>query len=400
VRSLLRRIIHEDPTFQKISFSIFIDRFGNGLLISVLTIYFSFHVGIGPARTALALSIGAAFALCFSIPAGHIIDLFGQKIVVILAMLVNGIAIFSLVYVKTFLELAIALTIDAIATVFSRNAQLTMIARISAPEKAAHNRAYTRSVSNLGIGLGTFGSGLALSLNSTFAYRTVISLDAVTFLIAALLYFRVPYLKPTLSAKESFDWTIFKDHRYIKAVLMSTIANIHFVVQNVGLPIWVVKYTHAPRWWVAALFIINTASIVLFQVKVSKFNQPLNKSFKTYFYSALLLFIACALYATAAGPSAKIAALVLTLGMAAQVIAEMFISMIHWNLSFDLADPTRQASYYGIWNVGTSLTDIIGPSIITFAIVSGQKVGWLLVGVGFVINSLAYKFIIKGEIKN
>jgi hypothetical protein len=61
--SWLSKVIHEDPIIRKVALASLIDRFGNGLLISVLVIYFSFTVGLGPHKTALALSIGAALGI-------------------------------------------------------------------------------------------------------------------------------------------------------------------------------------------------------------------------------------------------------------------------------------------------------------------------------------------------
>ena len=166
------------------------------------------------------------------------------------------------------------------------------------------------------------------------------------------------------------------------------------MVQNIGIPIWVVKYTHAPRWWVSTLLLLNTAAVVLFQIKVSKRSKPLTDSANQYIFSGALLAGACSLYAFAQGPSARIASLLLMLGMALHVTAELIISMIHWRISFDLADASRQGAYYGLWTFGNGLSEIIGPSFVTFALVIMGKSGWALLALMFVINVSLYKVII------
>jgi len=97
--SRLSKLIHEDPIIRKVSAASLIDRFGNGLLTSILVIYFSFVEGLGPSMTALALSIGAAAGLIMTIPAGHIVDRVGQRTVVVWSMTANGLAIFALIFV-------------------------------------------------------------------------------------------------------------------------------------------------------------------------------------------------------------------------------------------------------------------------------------------------------------
>lgn len=390
----ISKIIHEDPIIRKVSAASLIDRFGNGLLMSVLVIYFSFVEGLGPHKTALALSIGAAAGLVMTIPAGHVVDRIGQRAVVVWSMTANGIAIFALIFVHSFIWLTIAFAADSISNVFSRNGQLTLIARVGTPETSARNRAYTRSVNNLGIGLGSLGAGIALAINSPTGYKVTIALNAATFLIGALIYRTVPYFEPTLQEREKFDWTILKDGRYIAATIMASVTNIQFMVQNIGIPIWVVKYTDAPRWWVSALLLLNTTAVVLFQVKISKRSKPLSESAGQYFLSGFLLAGACALYALAEGPSAQIASGLLLLGMVLHVIAELLLAMIHWQISFDLADSSRQGAYYGIWTFGNGLSEIIGPSLVTFALVSMGKSGWALLAAMFLVNVSLYRYIV------
>lgn len=390
----ISRLIHEDPVIRKVSAASLIDRFGNGLLMSVLVIYFSFVEGLGPSKTALALSIGAAAGLIMTIPAGHVVDRIGQRAVVVFSMTTNGIATLSLIFVHSFSWLAVAFAADSVSNVFSRNGQLTLIARVGTPENSARNRAYTRSINNLGIGLGSLGAGIALSINSGEAYRIVIVLNALSFFIGALIYRTVPYFEPTLRERESFDWSIFRDGRYIAATLMAAVTNIQFMVQNIGIPIWIVKYTDAPRWWVSTLLLLNTASVVLFQMKVSKRSKPLNESANQYLFSGLLLALACLLYAFAEGPSAQIASLLLLLGMGLHVIAELLLAMIHWQISFELADSNRQGAYYGIWTFGNGLSEIIGPSLVTFALVSMEKYGWAVLALMFLVNSSLYRAIV------
>jgi MFS family permease len=395
--SWLNKVIHEDPIIRKVSLASLIDRFGNGLLISVLVIYFSFTVGLGPHKTALALSLGAAAGLICTIPAGHIVDRVGQRSVVVLSMLANGIAIMSLVFVHSFIWLTICFAADSIANVFSRNAQQTLIARVGDSRTNPRNRAYTRSINNLGIGLGSLGAGIALAINSSFGYQVAIILDGCTFLAGAYIYSLVPRFPPTLKEREKFDWSIFKDGRYLAATFMAAVTNIQFVVQNVGIPIWVVKYTDAPRWWVSTLLLLNTAAVVAFQMKVSKRTKPLKDSANQYLFTGVLLAAACLLYASAEGPSARVASLLLIVGMAIQVLAELIISMIHWQISFDLADESRQGAYYGIWTLGNGLSEIIGPSLVTFALVSLGKPGWALLALIFLLNTALFRVIVTSR---
>ena len=175
---------------------------------------------------------------------------------------------------------------------------------------------------------------------------------------------------------------------------MAAVTNIQFMIQNVGIPIWIVKYTEAPRWWVSTMLILNTAAVVAFQMKISRRTKPLKDSASQYLFSGFLLAGACGLYAFAEGPSARIASLMLLAGMALHVLAELIIAMIHWQISFDLAEESRQGAYYGIWTLGNGLSEIIGPTLVTFALVSLGKPGWGLLALLFIVNASLFKVIV------
>ncbi|MFM6841294.1 MAG: hypothetical protein ACKOVI_02590 [Candidatus Planktophila sp.] len=142
------------------------------------------------------------------------------------------------------------------------------------------------------------------------------------------------------------------------------------------------------------MLIFNTAAVVLFQMRVSKRTKPLKESANQYFFTGVLLAGACLLYALAEGPSAKLASVIFLVGMVLHVTAELIISMIHWQISFDLADESRQGAYYGIWTLGNGLSEIAGPVVVTYALVSLGKPGWALLAAMFMANSLLFRSIV------
>ena len=144
------------------------------------------------------------------------------------------------------------------------------------------------------------------------------------------------------------------------------------------------------------MLILNTAAVVIFQVRVSKRTKPLKDSANQYFFTGLLLAGACILYAFAEGPSARIASLIFIVGMGLHVCAELIIAMIHWQISFDLAEEERQGAYYGIWTLGNGLSEIVGPMVVTYALVSLGKPGWMALSAMFIANSLLFRVIVRG----
>jgi hypothetical protein len=68
IKAIVGNIVSPDPTVRKLTFANFINTFGNGAFHTVGIIYFSFVVGLGAQKVALAFTIGAAVSLAISVP--------------------------------------------------------------------------------------------------------------------------------------------------------------------------------------------------------------------------------------------------------------------------------------------------------------------------------------------
>jgi MFS family permease len=242
-----------------------------------------------------------------------------------------------------------------------------------------------RAVTNLGIGSGTLIAGIALAINTPAAYKTMIVADALSFLLAAIAYSRVPNIAPTLQEHEKFDWSVLKDHRYIIATALNGGLNLHFLIQNVAIPVWVVQETNAPRWMISGIMLLNTIAIVLFQVKTSKKADNLKAAAKLFQQASFYIAMASLIYALAHGVNAFVASIFMLLGMAVHIAGELYGSNAAWMIAMELADQRRQGVYQGIWSMGFGLTDMIGPSILVALVIGIGQLGWVILAIWFVL---------------
>ena len=391
-----QNVVSPDPLVRKITLSTFINTFGNGLFMTTGIIYFSLIVGLGAQKVALAFSLSGALSLLLSIPSGHLSDRYPPRLIAFLALIGMGFCAISLIFIQNWWLLLIVLSLDSIFEVFGQNSRMAMIARIGEGEERVRIRAYTRAVTNLGIAFGTVVAGFALAINTVFAYKSMIALDALTFFLAAFAYLRVPNVKPTLTASEKFDWSILSDFRYIKAMLLSGVMSMHFILQNIAIPVWIVKETNAPRWWVSVIMFINTIAVVLFQVRMSKGASTAEFGAKQFRRAGSYIAIACLLYGSAKGLEPAPAATILILAMVVHVIGELLASTGSWSIAFELADQNRQGAYQGLWRMGFGGMNVIGPSLVIFFAIGLGQIGWLIMaGIFILTGTLMSKVISK-----
>ena len=393
-RQSFENVVSPDPIVRKITLSTFINTFGNGLFMTTGIIYFSLVVGLGAQKVALAFSLSGALSLLLSVPSGHFADRYPPRLIASTALVGMGFCAFALIFIQNWWLLLTALSLDSIFEVFGQNARMAMIARIGEGEERVRIRAYTRAVTNLGIAFGTVIAGFALAINTPFAYKFMIALNSVTFFLAAVAYLRVPNVKPSLTNREKFDWAILKDYRYISAMLLSGVMSMHFILQNIAIPVWVVKETNAPRWWVSVIMFVNTIAVVLFQVRMSKGAANAEIGAKQFKKAGFYIAAACLFYGAAKGLNPYAASAVLIIAMLIHVVGELLASTGSWSIAFEMANQDRQGAYQGLWRMGFGGMNVIGPSLVIFFAIGLGQIGWVIMAFIFIITGLLMNRVI------
>lgn len=387
--SLAQRIVPTDPVLRTMSLSTFINTFGNGLFATVEVIYFTLIIGLSPAKVALALSIAGAISLLINIPAGHISDRFGPRNIAVLAMVLEGLAMSLLVFVDSYIPFLLLNILVGILGNISQTMRMATIASMGQGEARVTIRAYQRAITNFGISIGTVFAGIGLAINQKSGYQVLLLADALTFLLAGYVFKKLPFVAPSVDRGEPITFQALRDLRFIAATASNAINSLHFVLQSVAIPLWVVRDTNAPRWWVSVIMIVNTVGVTLFQVSASRGSGHVFAGALFYRRASFAVALACLFYASANGVSAVIACVLLVLAMAIHTYGELVGSAGSWSIGFGLADEKHQGQYQGVWSLSWGLGGAIGPAFVTaMAITLGQE-GWAILALIFVMNGIA-----------
>jgi MFS family permease len=393
---LIRKAIPQEPHLRILALSTFVNTFGNGLFMTVDVIYFTTIVGLSPAQVALAISIAGGLALTLSVPSGHIADRFGPRNISAIAVAAEGIAMAGLFFVHSYTPFLMIHIIMGMLGVVAQTTRMATIAKLGGEESRVRLRAYQRAVTNFGISVGTLFAGIGLAFNTEEGYKALLLGDAITFVIAGLLYMKLPFVEPTVERGEPFSFEAMKDKVFLGATLSNAFMSVHFVLQSVGIPLWVVRETNAPRWWVSVIMLMNTIAVMLLQVAASKGSATLFGGAKSYRLASYFISLACILYAYAHGVNAVIAALLLALGMASHIVGELIGSAGSWSIGFGLADENHQGQYQGVWGLSWGLSGTLGPSLVTALVIGMGISGWWILAVIFAINgTVMHKLVTK-----
>lgn len=378
-----RRLLPDAGTARTLAVATFVTTFGTGLFLVTSVLYFTRIVGLSASQVGIGLTISGAFGLAAGVPAGHLGDRIGPR--GLLVVLTVGVGVVEIGYLRISGFLAFVAVSSAV-TLLDRASGAVRSALIAGALPSAGRvraRAYLRAVTNLGISFGTLVGGIALHLDTPTAYRTMVVLDAVTFVAAGLVLLGVPAVRPTERRPGESRLPVLRDRSYLALAGLNAVLSLHYSLLDVAVPLWVVGHTKAPRALVAGVFLVNTVMCVLFQVRASRGTEDLAVAGRVQCRAGLLLLLACALFGLASGLPTWAAVVLLLAAAFTHVIGELLQAAGSWGIGYGLAPAHLQGQYQGVYNTGMSVAGMLAPVVLVELCVNGGLVGWLVLGLLF-----------------
>jgi hypothetical protein len=388
--ALRRRLLRPGPP-GLLALSQLTSTIGDGLYYVCSALYFTRIVGLSPAQFALGITVAATIAVLSGIPMGHLADRYGPRGVAIGLNVVAGAAIGSFLFTRSLAAFVVAATVYAVCSRGAQSARQALLAGLVDKLEVTRVRAYVISMLNVGLGIGAALGGLALLADTRTGYLAAFAVDAASFVAAAAVLSRLPSVPGTRTeGGRRAGLAVIRDRPYMVIAFINMILVLHFTLMDVALPLWVVEHTAAPRWMVAGVFVLNTAAVVAFQVRVARRIAGMGSAVRFVRSAGAFLLASCAVYAlSAAGSSAWLASALLLMAAALMVVGEMRQTVGTTEISFGLAPPGLYGQYQGLFGMGVTTAQAVGPILLTSLIVYGGSAGWLVLGGLFFAAGLA-----------
>ncbi|WP_063829420.1 MFS transporter [Streptomyces violens] len=365
-------------------------RVGDGLYYVCAALYFTRVVGLSPAEFGVGLSVAWTLGMVVGVPLGHVADRKGPRGTAVLLFAVAGLATGSYLFIHSLPLFILTACVYAICQHGGSAAQQALMAGLVDKERITETRAYMKATYNTGLSIGAAFGGLALVFDNRAAYMTAFAANALLFFASSFVLGRLPAVPPAAAEEGEPRLAVLRDRPYAVITLLNLILVLHGPLIDVALPLWIVQYTTAPKWLVSAMFVLNTVSVVLLQVRVARGVTDLAGATRFVLRSGFFMLAACAVFAlSAAGDSAWLAGAVMLVAYALLTWGEMMQSAGTWEISFGLAPPGKYGQYQGFFGIGMTGAEILGPIVLTFLIIYGGPLGWLVLGAALLIASVA-----------
>ena len=366
-----------------------INTYGTGLIITAMTLYAIKVVHLSTERAGLALTIAGLVGLLASMPMGRLADRRGPRDVARLAMLVLGLAAAGYVFfAHSFVSYLLVAIVDGSALSSSNTANVALLRRVGGAN-ATTFRSQAYAVTNLGISLGVATCGVAIELNTVAAYRALFLGNALSCLVGVVVLSLLPDFEPLPGAHKESPLAALKDRPFVAYSLLSGGMYVQYLVLGLLVPVWVVYHTSAPRWSAAAFMVINTVIVVLFQVRVGKTVQTVRQGGAAFRRAGVIFLVSCSAMGLATGLPAWGALLLLVGAVVLHTYGELWQSSGMFAIDFGLAPPHAQGQYQGLVGMANFAGQALSPLVLVGLVLSGGRLGFVLLGVWFVLLGLA-----------
>lgn len=392
---LVARGFIPDTRSQRIlALATFVNMVGSGVFMVSAALFFTRSVGLSVAQVGLGMGIAAVVGLFAGVPVGHVADRRGPREVYLLMLCLQGVAMAALIVVHSFWLFVAALCVGELARAAGAAARGPLVRAVGGTQLARY-RAYLRSVANLAGSAAAVVAGFALQVDTRPAYLALIAGNAVSFVACAAIIAALPALPPVPAPAAASPWAVLRDRGYVAVTALDGIMSIHHQVLLFALPLWIVGYTDAPRWLIGTAALVNTALVVLLQVRASRGVEDSATAATVMRRSGVAFLVGMAAMAAAAGLPGRLAVAAIVAGICVHTVGELWHAAGSLELRFSLAPAHAQGQYSGLFGFGSGLANVVAPSVLALLCITWGVPGWLLLGGIFVAVGLVVPLVVR-----
>ncbi|MBQ0863820.1 MFS transporter [Streptomyces sp. RK75] len=380
---------------------------GIGLFMASSMAFFTRQVGLSAGEVGAGLAAAGAVAIGVTLVAGELADRIGPRRVLATLYAARAVCCVAYGFVSTFWEF-MAVTLFALAADRSGPPvlQALVAATVPVPLERTTLLAVINVVRNCGLGLGAVAAGVALVSDTLVAYQLTLGVIGAAFVGGAVLVLRVPAGgRPARSPKNAADddgkrarpvRSVLPYPRYLVLTMLNFLLSFFDVLLMVAMPLWVLERTDAPRYMVSVLFAVNTGLVVLMQIPVSRLADGLRRTSRLFAVAGGAMAVCALCFATAGGADGWYAIGWLTAAVVALTLGEVLANSAAWELSIALAPEESRGRYLSVFNMGLSTERIVGPLVVTGALLASSTAGWVVAAVVFLCAGMAAERVALG----
>ncbi|MBE7325371.1 MFS transporter [Nocardioides sp. Y6] len=357
------------------------DTVGSGLFMPITLLYFLATTDLTLVQVGGALSVSALVTIPVSFVIGSLVDALGPRRVMLAGNLLQAVGMAAYLWADSFVEVAAWSILLNVGRQSFWGAFGPVVVAISRPGERETWFGFLQAVRNLGYALGGLVAGLALQVGTEASLRTIVAVNAMTFVGAFVLLLGVPDHRPALDHEPPpGGWgVVLRDRPYLRLVGIQFAFAVGMMVLNYALPVYVAETLDLPGWTVGVLFTLNTLMVGLGQGLVVRWMTGRQRA--RMIALAHLVFVASYVVFVAVGLLPLVVAVVaVLLGAAVYTLGELIGGPVLNATAAEAAPAHLRGRYLGLTQLSWGVTGAVTPVVFTWLLARGEVAVWVVLG--------------------
>jgi MFS family permease len=371
---------------------------GTGLILPFEIVYLHEVRGFPTATAGLVLAAVMGTAAVVTLPSGALLDRFRAKPILIAGNLVSALGYGGLAFVDQPWQAFVCSAVGGAGFAVAATANHVLTLTLVTPEQRASSIALRRVAGNFGLGLGATVAGFIIaSVHSLRAFQTLYLIDAVTFVVFALVVLggipnpRLVNAAPASDRGSGFQ-AVARDRLFLALIAANTVLVMvgGAFFSNV-LPPFATAHTPVGPGEIGVVIFLNTFVIVVAQVPATRVVERMRRTHALAATSALFAIgLLAVLLATQT--RSPLAATTVLAGVAILIaIGECAQFIVLGPVVADLAPPHLLGRYMSLYSLTFTVGVALGPAVGGALLATSPDAVWwggaltlALTGAGFV----------------
>ncbi|OLR94648.1 MFS transporter [Actinokineospora bangkokensis] len=383
----------ESPGVRLLLVVSFIDAVGTGMFLTGSALFFTRGLGLSAGEVGFGLSLASLVGFACSVPVGKLSDRIGAQRALVALQVWRGLCFVAYPFADNYTLFLVVACLAGTGEWAAPPVVQSLVGSLTTETTRVRSMSALLMVRNVGATIGAAAAGLTIALADPSAYTALVLLDAASFLVsgAVLLRLRLRPAEHAHTAADDVD-AVRRSRpsgRYLLLAGLNGLLYLHAVLLTVGLPLWVAGYTNAPGWVIGTIVVLNTVLAVALQLRLSRGVVGPAAAANRQLRAGLAL-AACCLLVMTTGATAPVLTVALVLAATtAMTIGEIYQGVGAWGLSFALSPPDRRGYFLSVYNLGQTGAMIIGPWLVTSAVLPSGALGWAAAAGAFALVGVA-----------
>ena len=373
------------PSLRLLLVGMLLSSVGSGLTMSLLVIYLSGVRGIATVVAGLVLSWVAVVSLVLGPVGGTLIDRFGARTMLGVALAVEGVGVGLYALVTTTAAAFAVATVTAIGGSLIWSAQSTLLAQLTAEESRQRVFGVQFMLLNLGLGIGGLVAASIVDLADPSTFVRLYMVDAASYFafLVVLPLVRLPRRTAAQIAADSEAEGGYREviaDRSLRRLVVAYLVMLTFGYGSLeaGVPLYLTRVAGMPVRDIGIVFAVNTGVIVVAQWWTIRFSEGRSRV-SLLATVGVLWGVSWAVMGGSALLAGTVALVALCAGMAIFALAETVWSPVAPALVNHLAPDHLRGRYNAVSAWGYSVGGAVGPALAGALIGASLGGAWIVI---------------------